>query len=269
MFMLMPPVGAFLSVQYGQHQLFGVAVFLELIAAVAAVLLPESLKPAKRQEYKRTTSLRLIAQPLKTLLERRGSVLWELAVVRFLRGLSSSGTMTVVAFALSELVSFRDSDFGSLMALSGFAAMFGQLVLLRLLTWCGCPDLSLLLVATGVATLQSLGYLQLGVHPEKSSVFMLVLLGAGTSIGDPILTALLTKGLQEDFGLLFGIFSAVDGLTSFAGPLLFSLAYGLAGPLCPFAVAALLNGLAAAYVACMHFAARRAAEDVPCRRVVK
>lgn len=264
-FMVVPLLGGLVSMRYGQPQLFAAGAALEGLAAAVVLLgLPESLPalrlqpPASPQEEKEVKEPVLdVAAPrwaagntLSYLLRASNRKLWPFVAVRLLRGMAFSGSGTVFYFTIMKFVPLNDADFGILISLSGLAGILGQVVLLRLFLRLGCTELPLLLVAACVSALQHAGNLLLPVFPSRRLIAALILISAAGSMGDPAFTALVTKGVQEDFGLTLGVFSAVDGLTSCIAPIIFSHIFAIS-PLAPFALAATLHATAAAVVASM------------------
>lgn len=250
-FMLMPLVGGTLSARFGEHWVFNFATAVEGIAFVFVLfVLPESLRQSAAQSTAQPVKVarESCVQPLRSLVGRGDGHIWQFVVVRFLRGLASSGTSTVLFFALMNFVPLGDADFGFMMAASGLAGIIGQAIVLRLLLKYVCSEIAVLLFATCVAAVQLAGNLLLPLYPSKSLIYALVLLGGGASMGDPAFTAVVTRDLQEDFGLVLGVFASVDGATAFVAPLVFSLMF-TANPLAPLALAGALNATAALFVA--------------------
>jgi len=247
-YMVIPPIGAFIGAYFGHQALFAAAVSVEMLAVASVFLLRESLPDHKRQNYQVSTNPRAAVEPLMLLLRRRGSMLWWLAIVRFLLSLSFSGLMTVSSFSFAALLSLSDVDFGVVMSVQGGSAIIGQVLFIRLFIWLGFEELALLFLGVCMGASQAMGLLMLGWYPRKIVILVSILVGAGGAVERPAFNALLTKGLDEDIGLTLGMFTAVDGLATCIAPFMFSIVFAC-GPLYPFAVAAVLQGWAATIIA--------------------
>mmetsp|Transcript_41010 Transcript_41010/g.89612 ORF Transcript_41010/g.89612 Transcript_41010/m.89612 type:complete len:457 (-) Transcript_41010:30-1400(-) len=238
--MVAPLLGSYIADGFGMTELFRLAVAIEVLAALIACVIPESLPESRRTPFFLSALSLKKAQPLLDLFETGGANLYSLALFRVFQSIAGKGLSTVTFFALAQLVSFNDVDFGVLIILYGATGILGQSVLLRMLMRCGCKEMTLLMLGQFATAAQAGGFLLLGPFPSKALVFALLAFAPLSAVADPAFTAALTKGFGEDLGFVLGVFNAIDGFTSFLAPFVFSLLFSV-NPFYPFAVGCALH----------------------------
>jgi len=233
-----PLIGAWLDAHPGREALFQVAVGLELVAGLFAFVLPESLPTEKRRQFQVSEGLQTCA-PLRVLVRSlmQGGCTSRLLWLQALRGLSSNGLITVLAFVLAQTVDFTSADFGMIMSVVGVMGIVGQAVFLPAFKHFGMREIHILTVALVVSFFQACAFMGLSIWPYKWYAYIIQPIDAMAFLADPAFSTMVTQGQTEDYGLLLGLVNSVDGLTSFLGPLMFSFAFSI-HPFAPFGVAA-------------------------------
>jgi len=145
-------------------------------------------------------------------------------------------------FAFQKLVGMTDQDFSLLMTINGCCGAFAQAALLKILTRCGCSNLTIMLFAFVVDTGAYAGNSLLALFPFKALVFALSAARTLNRVYGPAFDALSTQGVKDDKGFVLGAFAAVDNITSVMSPVLMALVYQIS-PVAPFIVAILVNCL--------------------------
>ncbi|CAK0909652.1 unnamed protein product [Prorocentrum cordatum] len=238
-FIFLPILGSSLEYLSGQGALYITAVGIEILAISFACFLPESLPQEKRRPYSANGGLRVaIVQPLRKLFSRRGSVLWDLAVIKCLKGMTIGAP---ISFAMASLLDFADADFAVLLTISGIGQMLVQTVFLKFILAKGCSEITLVLFSFGVGVCFYSGMCFLSVWPWKMSAFLLTAFDSFTSVYYPALVSLITTG-QEDLGFVLAAFMVVDEITAVMSPLVMGGAYQISF-IAPFIVCVALNAI--------------------------
>lgn len=238
-FVCLPALGSLLEHFRGQSALYMTAVGIEIVAISLACFLPESLPQEKRRPCSAKEGLRAaVLQPLRKLFSRRGSLLWDLAVIKFLRGMTIGAP---ISFAMKSLLDFTDVDFALLLTINGIGQMLVQTLFLKFILTRGCSELTLVLFSFGVGVCFYTGVCSLSVCPWKVLVFLLTAFDSFTSVYSPALVSLITKG-QDDLGFVLAAFMVVDEITAVISPLVMGGAYQMS-PFAPFVVCVALNVL--------------------------
>lgn len=237
MLMLLPSLAVLIEYYSGRRGLSFAAVSVQFVAFIASCILPESLPKEKRKPFITSIGCSGLIQTLRQLFLRRGSFLFDLAVLRFLKGMT---TGTPLQFALRGLLSLTDADFSFLMTLTGFCGIIVQSLILKLLMKCGCSPLTLIMFGIFVDACFLVRISLMSVFPAMWLLISLSVFHSLYLVYIPAFTSLATSGIQEDKGFVLGAFQAVDEVTSILSPLLMAAAYQKSH-VAPFLLAACLN----------------------------
>lgn len=243
-FMIMPQIGLFLQTQVGQMQMFALAAWLEIMALVAVLILPESVSAEDRQlEASHTSIYELVASPIRKICQEQGSFLWDLALVRFVEGLGTNGLGTIMVYTMTEVVKFQTSDFALLYPLMGWWGFVVNGVMLPFLAKSGLTELQLMLLAQVTRVFCYSTYSLLGFFPFKITIFILESFEIFTSVWDPAFASLLTKCSEQDKGLALGLFVSIDSVTNVISPIMMAFIFQFS-PTAPWLMAAMSSTVA-------------------------
>lgn len=239
-----PMAGTVIESNYGRQGVTYTALAMQFGAVVATLLLPESLPKENRKPFVPSIGCGQVVKTLRELLQRRGTLIWDLSVLSFVKGLT---TGIPLFFAFKSLLNLSDQDFGVLITVLGVCGILVNVVLLGCLTRCGCSPLTMINFALAVDALCYLGYCSLEQFPEKWWLLVLIVFMSLAGVYTPSITALATQGVDSDKGFVLGAFAAIGSVTSLISPLFMASLYQVS-PLVPFLLTSLLN------VVCLVFA---------------
>jgi DHA1 family tetracycline resistance protein-like MFS transporter len=235
---LTPALAGLIDRHYGQQTLRITAVCVVSSSFIAARFIPESLPPSKRKGFECSSfGCSKLGQTLQQLFLRRGSVLWDMAVVHFIGG-AISGAPNF--FAFKSLLDMQNEDYSLLLTINSITGIFVQTLLLKLAIRCGCSHITMMGCCMAVHVIVFTGYTLLEIFPAKWFLFSLSALSSLTKLYRPAFDALATRGLKDDKGVVFGTFAAVDNVGSLVWPLLMAGVYQVYR-VAPFMLVAALN----------------------------
>jgi len=188
-----------------------------VVAVFATFLLPESLPKENRQPFVSSIGCNKLTQTLQQLFLRRGSLLWDLALLRFLKGITV-GAPTF--FAMKSLLDLTDADFSFLMFMSGLCGILVQAFVLKFMIRCGLSQLAMIIFSFVIDAGFFAGSSFLGKYPLKFLLFALFAFDSLSAVYTPAFTSLVTQGVDDDKGFVLGAFQTVDNITGFLSPLL-------------------------------------------------
>lgn len=250
-----PMAGTVIEGYFGRYGVTLTAFVMQVLAAVGVLLLPESLPKENRRPFVCSVGCGQVVKTLRELSQRRGTLIWDLSILSFVKGL----TMGIpLFFAFKALVDLTDKDFGILITIIGVCGILVNALLLPLLARCGWSPLTMINFALAVDALSYLGFCTLKEFPEKWWLMVLMVFLSLAGVYTPAITALATQGVDADKGFVLSAFAAIGSVTGLVSPSFMSSLNAIS-PLVPFLLAALLN------IICLVFALRlrgRVARDL-------
>ena len=238
---IIPPFAEFWYMRIGEESVFQLALVSMLVAIIFLLILPEALSKEQRRAMPANASIHsMVVAPLRDIFQDQGSLLWKLAVVRFLEGLATNGLMTIMLFTMTEVVDFTTADMASLFSLIGMCLVVVQGIVLPLFVSLGITELQMLLLAQTIRVVCYGTYSMLGFFPYKWVIYVLESLEIITTVWEPAFASLLTKSNEHDKGLALGTFSAIDSMTTVLSPLMMAAFFQIS-PTAPWLVAAILS----------------------------
>lgn len=234
---VMPIVTSFLERIYGRWLPFTCSVACMFAALIAACILPESLPRERRQPVRTRGACSKLVQTFRELFLRRGSLLFDFAVLEFLRKVDG-GVPT--QFAYVAMLHFTDDDFSVLAVLECLCSTLAMSVVLKLILRAGCKPITSYLLGVFVDFSFFVMLLVLFMFPIKPLVFLLTAYDALSTVKEPALESLMAHGTHDDVGFAYGSFQSIGEVASVLSPLLMTFLYQI-HPAVPFIVAASLH----------------------------